>query len=367
MKNNLIIFVDAYPWFYRNLIKNELPEDMNISSLKPTFGFSINQKALLFSGKYPDEIGYFNEWRVSEKSPSKTQKIISKILPFIPPKVEGFLHKLYNKIFGLNYYRIPFGMKEYWSRNPTEVYNRDSIDKSVFTEHNYSRILCSDFKVNNRDEAVFNELNNRIDNGDLAENTIVTLAECDQRLHLTGGLGKGGENVARYYANKIGEISRKYVSKYPLANLIVLSDHGMSNVNQGVNIQLEKMFTSCSYDTFLYFIDATMLRLWFYNSELQNKILTYLRNHNDLEEVTENTREQFKITNSSFGEFIFTVNSDTKVFEPNFYGRKRVNGMHGYIPKYESQLGVFISNLKNKTVAINAKEAFEIIKSCSDA
>lgn len=360
----LIIFVDAYPHHNIEKLKSLLPEGFVYSPLIPTFGFSINQKALLFGGKYPDECGYFNEWVPKEGKITRLEKFLSMTCWLMPAKIEGLAHKIYSKINKLDYYRIPFGMKYLWKRNPTEIYNRTSSEQSLLTEYSYERVLYMDMKSTLRDEMVFNKLTDMLNERvqELPDRIFVTLADCDSRLHRTGGRGEGSLEICEYYAEQISKVVQGYLEVRPKASVVILSDHGMSDVKAGFDaITILKTIANPSFSRFIYFVDATMLRVWYLDDVSREEVRRAFKNEDEVLRLSDVQRERYAISSKEFGDDIFTVASDDLMFEPNFYGRKRVNGMHGYLPHFESQKGIFITNRDYGEAEINAKDVFGIL------
>ena len=363
--HSLVVFVDAFPYHSINKFRELLPKGFSYQSLTPTFGFSINQKALLFGGRTPDECGYFNEWVPKSGRMGFFERFCLYLSTFLPPKLEGFLHKLYSKYYNLDYYRIPFGMKYMWKRNPTEIYNRASTESSVITKYNYTRILYSDFQSTSRDEMVLREtmrIFNSKDRNSIPKNIFITLADCDSQLHRTGGTGEGSDDICNYYATEITALVKKFLNVFPNGNVVVLSDHGMSDVSRGFDvIAILKSIAKPSNRTYIYFVDATMLRIWYFDQSIKMRVRNSFKACNYLTLLSDEMRIEYGVVNKEFGDDIYTVSKDNIMFEPNFYGRKRVNGMHGYIPTFDSQKGIFISNSNSKSKEIHSNEVFPML------
>jgi predicted AlkP superfamily pyrophosphatase or phosphodiesterase len=196
----------------------------------------------------------------------------------------------------------------------------------------------------------------------IPKKVFITLADCDSRLHKTGGTGEGSDDICNYYATQITAVVKKFLKVFPKGNIVVLSDHGMSDVTMGFDvISILKSIAKPSNRTYIYFVDATMLRIWYFDQSIQVRVSNALKEHRELILMSDDNRLKYAIVNKEFGDDIYTVSEDNIMFEPNFYGRQRVNGMHGYIPTFDSQKGVFITNGNCQNTEIRANEVFPIL------
>ena len=103
----------------------------------------------------------------------------------------------------------------------------------------------------------------------------------------------------------------------------------------------------------LFFLDATMLRVWYLNPSKKGDFEKFVLSDKRICKLSEKEREQYRIVSREFGDDIFTIVSDEYMFAPSFYGRKMVRGMHGYLPKFESQYGICVTNDKNFILRVN--------------
>ena len=359
-KGKLVIFVDAYPHKYVEFFNSTLPKSMIARKLKPTFGFSINQKALLFDGQYPDEFGYFNEWRLKPKCIGTSfLSPIDKLLSYFPHKIEGLFHRLYTRLVGEDYYRIPFAMKGFFLRNPTEVYNRNYPLPTELSNNKWSKFLYRDFNSPERDNLNFKKIKNHINKSKNPEELIfLCLADLDSGLHKVSGTGDSAIQLCKDYCYKISEIVNLYSSKFKDNEITVLSDHGMSTIEGNVNLDLNLNIGKTGYNSYLYFLDATMCRVWYFDENLKELINKHLLSNENVKKLSKSERIKYKCLSSDFGDDIFTLKKDNVMFAPSFYGRKSVKGMHGYIPDYKSQFGIYISNKNLNEKEINAEEVY---------
>ena len=123
---------------------------------------------------------------------------------------------------------------------------------------------------------------------------------------------------------------------------IILSDHGMINVQKTVEVPLTK---NC-------FIDSDMARYWGEKKELEN-----IKNSLPMQDG-----EVLNWPNKSYGNLIFLTNPGVLISPNYWYGKKLVKGMHGYDGKNEEMKGTYIIRKQGKRKDIYVKELHEIFK-----
>ena len=203
------------------------------------------------------------------------------------------------------------------------------------------------------------EIKNHINKSKNPEELIfLCLADLDSGLHKVSGTGDSAIQLCKDYCYKISEIVKLYSAKSNDNEITVLSDHGMSTIEDNVNLDLNLNIGKTGYNSYLYFLDATMCRVWYFDENLKELINKYLLSNENIKKLSKSERIKYKCLSSDFGDDIFTLKKDNVMFAPSFYGRKSVKGMHGYIPEYKSQFGIYISNKNLNEKEINAEEVY---------
>lgn len=158
-------------------------------------------------------------------------------------------------------------------------------------------------------------------------------------------------------------------------NLIIVSDHGMFDVKDTVDIErkLELIPLKVPED-YLYFLDSTIARFWFFNAKakrLVEEILSTVPNGHILsQQEKEKLKIDFKLDNF-YGELLFWVDKGYMIF-PNFFQsitQDKTSGMHGYIDDEDGALiihssaGILrdVSNMYGKDV-VPLSKVFEITR-----
>ena len=161
--------------------------------------------------------------------------------------------------------------------------------------------------------------------------------------------------------NYLCQMYKEFSSKYPKGSFLIISDHGMANVNKSVDINMEKEFGRAGEDTYLYFIDSTMLRVWTFDTRGKIEIESHLNKLNFGKIVNPEERVRYGIASKKFGNIIFLLNEGA-VFNPGFFGRKLPKAMHGYCPELESQKGLVFSNQILNRTEYATTELFTLLK-----
>lgn len=341
MKRKIVIFVDAFPYTELHKIQDKIKTHIGLFPMRPIFGYSVNLKAALFSGQTPDQVGFFNEWMPSRHGGRQFSFKFLNFLDKLFPKFGGLLHKIYSRIRGDNYYRIPFHMKEYFSKVGLDAYSRKCNFNTMFSCGNYVKILYSDYHVKERDVCVFNEAINLI-KLDECKDLFIAFAGLDEGMHTHGTSGEDFDNLIELYSTYVSQIWNLSEESKIKSDIHFISDHGMSMPKNVINLNFEDRFGRPGRDTYLYFIDSTMIRIWIYDKKMECAFDEFIV-ENKLIKLSTKERESFGITNPKFGDVIATV-TDNDIFAPSFYGRFPCKGMHGYLPSYNSQLGVYVTN-----------------------
>lgn len=359
---NLVLFIDALPYESKAHFKKFMSNSYYFYPMRPTFGYSINLKSELFANKNPDEVGFFNEWSYDKSSPYKnnfkTIQTIFSLLGKVHPLLDGFLHKVFIKICGENIFRIPFKLLKYFSKNGTEAYNDEFEYETVLSKYNVKKVLYNYFNGKDRDEEVFKSLNNEISS---SSNLFGAFSEVDHNTHILGVNNSEHTSLILDYSKNVNNLLNTFLKKYPNGKILVFSDHGMSNPNIHIDLNLEKNIGHPSEKSFVYFMDATLARIWTFNEKTHIDILNYLATIKHGQILSDEQRRDFNLTDKKFGDILFALN-DNALFCPSFFGRKPVKGMHGYLPENNSQIGMVMTNFPiNECDELRPKDVFKLM------
>lgn len=346
----LVIFIDSFPYYYLNKTKY-MPQFKSVSKLTPGFGYSINCQAEIFGGLKPDALGYFCEWTYDPKcSPFKKLDLIFKILH--PARklyyFDRILHRIIDKIYSKknsSVKNIPFGYLSKMSRKGYDVFSKGFISPSLLNKNGIKVISTLNYmhlSPRLRDNIVYEKAISFIDKSSSDSlKLIISQTELDGIGHWYGvGSHKYDENI-KLLDQRIFELQSKFFKRFKNGHLIVVSDHGMVNVIDGIKINMESIFGRPSNRTYFYFLEGTILRIWCFHSKLKKAIEDYFENLDFGSIINFEERKRFGVSKREFGDIIFLINEGF-MFVPSFWGGKISKGMHGYHPYLESQKGIFL-------------------------
>ena len=172
------------------------------------------------------------------------------------------------------------------------------------------------------------------------------------------------------YTNEIMEIDSN-------TNFIYLGDHGMATVNQYLDAEKEILSIANKHQLelkkdFIYFLDSTVVRWWFFTSGTKNifehalnKSSMFNKNGVFINKDIAN-KEKIPWGDQRYGDIIWWANTGVLVFPDFFHRVKKYKGMHGYDPtKYENQgtCIVYGEEIEKKEIkSIYLTNIFDILK-----
>jgi hypothetical protein len=335
----LILFVDALP--FDDL--EQLPK-LNAwpwkARLKPGFGYSINLHPELFSGLSPDEVGFFGEWTVDpSRAPGRRYRAL---LPLLDTLCRSYLMNRGLQHILTKRYRperimpnLPLKRLGDFAIHGEKVGDPAYGQPSIFSDHpGLERVSMEGLDKGARDAAVVDRAAEAIKRGALQ--LYVPLIDLD-------GIGhshrRESDEWRAHLANLdewIEILSAGFLTLHPEGQVFVLSDHGMTDVHGGVKFEIEAAVGPAGPDTYLYFTDSTLLRIWVYDETLGEAIFDFLDASEVSTLIMQDEREAYGIANPAFGDFI-AVLDEGLCFKPSTFARNIPAAMHGYHPEVYSQ------------------------------
>ena len=341
----LLIFIDSLPYLYRGKMKFLSQFSNSIRKVIPGFGYSVNVKAEIFGGYAPDQAGYLNEWTYESDAPlRKHLNFFSALRPLRSfYYLDRIAHRLLSKLYGQNILNIPFEYLPFFARTGTEAYRDEFPLPTIFSGMNNLVKICyyhypyhqkRDYQIySNTMKAVSDETYDVI---------FAAFGDLDGVTHEYGVGSKEHNKKVEEMDNYLCQMYKEFSNKNPKGSFLLISDHGMANVNKSVDINMEKEFGRAGEDTYLYFVDSTMLRVWIFDAKKKVELENHLNGLNCGKIVNPEERIRYGIASEKFGNIIFLLN-EGNVFSPGFFGRKIPKAMHGYRPECESQAGLCLS------------------------
>jgi len=170
-------------------------------------------------------------------------------------------------------------------------------------------------------------------------------AELDALMHSVGTRDpRVGERLARYqrFLERVVDRAGRDGSD---VRLVVLSDHGMTDVTAEVDVwgELDRRGYSLGRE-YLAFFDSTMIRIWG-SERVAREAAAILEEHAAGRLLGDDELRQYGcyFDDHAYGDWVLLVNPGVMVV-PSFMGQTRIAAMHGYDPGHRDSVGVFLTN-----------------------
>ena len=125
-------------------------------------------------------------------------------------------------------------------------------------------------------------------------------------------------------------------------NVLLWSDHGMVDVKGKIDlISLLPQFGK----GYIYFLDSTMARFWFFDEKKKEEILSILKKEKIGKILSKEDKKILGIdfNNNFYGDEVFLLNSGN-IISPCFFHKETLKGMHGYDRSDKNEFAIFIAN-----------------------
>lgn len=337
------------------------------AALIPGLGYSVNCQTALFTGKTPDELGYWCEWSYSPTtSPFRRLRPLLRWLAlaefFYPAK--RVLHRILNKLYApIQTKNIPLAYLADFDETGHSVFSHHFAQTSLLDRKDLKKFLHADFIANDQiDRHIFESAKHFIETTPAPGHILITLVRLDTCSHWEGVGSEPYRQMLQENDRYIRELSAAYKKKHPGGLIFVVSDHGMANVERTVHVDLEQRFGKPSSKSYVYFSEGTLWRIWCPDMTLRNEIDNYMCSIADVHRLTAEERKEFGITNPQFGDLIYYT-PEGVMFAPSYWGPRPSYAMHGHHPHAPGQHGVCLSNRAGDfTGQVKATDFYRVLK-----
>lgn len=340
-------------------------------NVKPSLSFC--ERSEIFTGEKPNVTGNFTAIGYDPSKSPYRKALIVKILSVlekiplfksrvlkIKPSVNFRLYKK-NK-YSLSFYRIPLSFLKYFRL--TEDYYDFSNEKafsgiqSIYTElrnKNY-KIFDESFTSLNAEITFDDKTNLEIALNAASQNFdlyLVYIGMIDKFGHLFGPNDPKLKAKLKELDGVLESFVKSFKGIAPNTKFIFNGDHGMSQVVEIIDVETELLSIAARNKLkvekdFLYFLDSTLLRLWFFNektasifkSELKSNRMFSRSGFEITKEIAQN--EEIPFGNTLYGDYMWIAQEGTLIFPDFFHTDSPCKGMHGYLPKTRSTKGMCI-------------------------
>jgi hypothetical protein len=324
--------------------------------LKPILGYSDAIRATFFTGRYPDETGYWMEYGYRpETSPWKDLSRLAALdrLPSdlmkrglklaasstamnIRAKRRGVPHLSLRNIPFRALGKFDFTLSEPMTA-PKALGYPSIFDKCTEVGRPWAYLDAS--RVSRND--LLRQLDEVPGNVGLL---FVYLHQIDQAAHLFGIRSDIFRRRLHSTDALAGRILARVRRRFGHVTTLVFSDHGMSELSRQIAIP-ELISHSAFPERFFVALDATMVRLWYLDEderlrqELRERVANRFPGH--FLRPDEISGHHLSFTSRLYGDEFFLLPPGIGIF-PNFHSFIRPKAMHAYDPADRDQWGIFI-------------------------
>lgn len=336
--SRLVVFVDSLPFSYVDRMPFLSTADM-VCEITPGVGYSINLHPELFGGYRPDDVGFFGEWTYE---PCESDFVrLSPILVALHalslhPVGDRMVRKLLKRLIGPTF-RIPLRYLDRFRRCGIKVFASDFPLPTIFSRTNDLRlVLPYEGTKEKRDERAYLEARTRIQTH---PKLFLAFPDLDSIGHRYGVGSPEYDDKVQELDSWIQELTETFLYGCPHGRVVVLSDHGMANVNRGYHLTIESDIGPARREAYTFFLDSTILRIWVHDEDLRGPTISYLEDLGVGAIMDSKTRSRYGLKKKEWGDIIYILDEGV-VFHPSFLSSGVPKAMHGYHPELASQKAV---------------------------
>ena len=282
---------------------------------------------------------------------------LSALDTLLPNAVNGAIKIVLRKFFKIRVGQLPWGEISLYKRVGTYPF----LGESDSILNSFRKYITDSMppKLGERDKEAINLLLSDLRTGSIkcTDKVFISLCDLDGIGHKYGVGSKQYLERLSFLNNSIKDILKEYTKVNPEGVYFILSDHGMMNVIDFVNIsdwvkEIEKEF-DCKI-----FYDSLYIQIHS-NSRLSPETLQMIKG---VHWFTDEERVKYAITNSKFGTHVGVLEPGL-AFLPNKFGFRGMRAYHGYLPTsaHLENYGIAISNI-DIPESITSLAMFQLLK-----
>jgi hypothetical protein len=330
--------------------------EFGFSRMRPLLGYSDSIRAAIFTGRYPDETGYWMEYCYRPGSPAlaplrrlgpldrlpgdvvrRASKIaLSETLARRQARRHGYAH--------LSLRNLPYRALDRfdWTLR-TDMTAPDALGVPTL----FDRVSAAGLEWSYLDASKLGRrgLLEAIDHLPKATSFVfVYLHHVDMASHVVGIKSRLFERVLRRTDALAREVVERTERRLGNVESVIFSDHGMSPVERMVGYPA--LWRHPGFPSrFCFALDATMVRLWFEDDseELRDEVRGIVSGAATGHFLSAEERAALHLDFSDrlYGDEIFLLEPRTAIY-PNFHSLQRPKAMHAYHPDDPEQHGIAI-------------------------
>ncbi len=214
------------------------------------------------------------------------------------------------------------------------------------------------------EEQAFREVEEEIGRGVMRALMVYT-PFLDGLLHAVGPFDPQARGALDRYQEVLRLWMKIAAGRYGEVRLFVFGDHGMAPVHSHHDIWSGlRSLSARAPGEYLYFLDSTMARFWFFSDRARNEVMSFLGeqeygrilHEQELADLGCAFREQ------EYGEVIFLLH-EGRILVPSFMGSQPVRGMHGYHPDDAHSHTALVTNTEDLSCPKDLRELHGLLRS----
>ena len=170
------------------------------------------------------------------------------------------------------------------------------------------------------------------------------MGQLDALLHREGTNSQNLHSLIEWYERNIKKVLKICRLKYDDVTLSIISDHGMTDVSYGFDIEkeLHKRELRINHDYEAVF-DSTMARFWFPTSEMRQLVKGVLTDFEEGEVLSKRELTELGVyfPDERYGQEFFLLKPGIMI-NPSHMGTNVIAGMHGYHPSHDTSGAVLL-------------------------
>ncbi len=355
----------------------ELASDGSPARLRPILGYSDAIRATVFTGAYPDEHGYWMEYCYRPEMAPMQQLASLRPLDRLPVDVvrravkwglsqtvvrrigarEGYAH--------LSMRHFPFrSLKDFDWTLRTSMSDAGALGMPTLFDRLSEAGVPWRYLDAARDGT--RGVMQSIDTLDQDTGFVfVYLHQIDMASHMLGVENALFRRAVRYTDSLTGQVVDRLRARLGEMNLVVFSDHGMSQVRRTVSYP--ELWTHEAFPTrFCFALDATMVRLWFHDGDetLRRQVRERVQRGAPGHWLGRDEQAGLHLSfeDRRYGDEIYLLDPGVAIF-PNFHSMLNPRAMHAYHPDDPDQHGIFVAPAAEQVGAM--VELVDVHKLCA--
>jgi len=113
-------------------------------------------------------------------------------------------------------------------------------------------------------------------------------------------------------------------------------------------------------DSYVYFVDSTLIRIWLFDHALENTIHDYISSTVPGKFLTWEERRKYGVDTQIAGDLLFVCEEGVAPL-PSFAGGARAKALHGYLPENMNQHGIMLTNSPLVQQEISTLQAYQFM------